>query len=214
MTTPWRVRGSFFEACNCDFVCPCITDARAVPTRGDCVFALAFTITTGHLDDVSLDGVPFVVVGRTPGVMALGGWALGLIVDDDNSSQQNGAIRKIVQGQVGGPFLRLAPLVSQFMGVEHGDISIEEEGRHRSVHVPGRVTEEIKGVRGASATEPIYIDNAPHPFSAKVAVARAIQIHISAFGLEFHGASGNNNGHFGKFDWTASWGMVEAPANR
>ena len=67
----WKLRGRYFETCNCDFLCPYPeSHLRARPTRGECIAAMAFDIVKGHFNDISLDGLAFVVVLRTPGPMS------------------------------------------------------------------------------------------------------------------------------------------------
>ena len=53
----WHVRGSYFEGCNCEAICPC----RAVhgqpggpSTYGECFGALSWNIHDGYADDLSL----------------------------------------------------------------------------------------------------------------------------------------------------------------
>ena len=53
----WRVRGSYFEGCNCDAICPC----RSVGGRpggpssfGICYGSLSWHIADGFADDVDI----------------------------------------------------------------------------------------------------------------------------------------------------------------
>ena len=62
----WRVRGSYFEACNCDAVCPC-REYGGRPggrsTYGVCQFALSWMVDHGHYGDVALAGREVVLAG-------------------------------------------------------------------------------------------------------------------------------------------------------
>ena len=56
----WHVRGSYFEACNCEAICPC----RSVGGRpggpssfGECFGALSWHIHHGHADGLDLSGL-------------------------------------------------------------------------------------------------------------------------------------------------------------
>jgi hypothetical protein len=60
----WRVRGSYFEACNCEAICPC----RSVGGRpggpssfGECFGALSWHIQHGHADNLDLSGLHIVM---------------------------------------------------------------------------------------------------------------------------------------------------------
>ena len=79
----WQIEGQYFETCNCDFICPCITsNLAAVPTEGDCKAAITMKVDSGEKDGVQLGGVSFIVLLHTPGAMGEGDMAVGLIVDD------------------------------------------------------------------------------------------------------------------------------------
>lgn len=84
MATPAsKISGQYYETCSCDFICPCLPGRMAVPpTHGACTFAMAFQIEHRHFDATSLDGLGFVVLGRTPGAMDQGDWTVGIVADD------------------------------------------------------------------------------------------------------------------------------------
>ena len=105
MATPsWTISGQYFETCSCDFVCPCILGQLATrPSKGSCTFAMAMQIERGSFGSVSLDGIPFVVLGYTPAEMGKGNWSVGLLIDERASAEQRDAITAIASGQAGGP---------------------------------------------------------------------------------------------------------------
>src|SRR5437762_2420640 len=137
MATPkWQINGEYFESCSCDFVCPCIpSNLAAKPTHGHCYFAMAFQVERGRFGDVTLDNLAFAIVGRTPGVMGEGNWAVGLIVDERANTGQREAITGIVSGQAGGPMAALGPLIGNFLGVESRPIRFEKRGMRRSASI-------------------------------------------------------------------------------
>lgn len=199
---PWHLSGQYFETCSCDFVCPCVTsNLVAVPSKGSCTYAMAFQVDDGRYGGVVLDGLRFVIVGRTPGAMVAGGWSVGLIVDDRASPEQQEALLTIASGQAGGPLANLAPLVSEFLGVERAPIEIAQDGLRWSVSSPGRLDQAAEGVAGADRDQPLAIDNTLHPANTRLALARAQRSHLDAFGLRWDDDSGGNNGHFAPFSW-------------
>src|SRR5262245_32839010 len=113
MATPaWQISGKYHETCSCDYLCPCIIGQMAVePTKGSCTFAMAFQIERGSFDNVTLDGLGFIVLGYTPEAMAKGNWSVGLIVDDRAKPEQRDAIGAITSGTAGGPMAMLGGLV-------------------------------------------------------------------------------------------------------
>jgi hypothetical protein len=207
MASPsWQVAGDYFESCSCTYVCPCIpTNLGGRPTHGWCVFAFAFHIDRGRHGDVSLDGLNFAVIGRTPGVMGEGGWAVGVVVDERASAVQKDAITAIASGQGGGPMSALGPMIGQFLGVEAKPIRFEKDGLKRTVMIPGVLDQAVEGTPSpVKAGEPLYVDNTLHPANARLALARAIRSHVHVFGLDWDDTSGANNGHFAPFSWQSA----------
>src|SRR6185295_16311561 len=101
--------------------------------------ALGFQIERGQHGGVSLDGLSFVVVLRTPGEMMKGNWSVGVITDERATPEQQQALVGIASGQAGGPMAALGPLVGTFLGVESGAITFTQTGGRWSLSVPGQV---------------------------------------------------------------------------
>ena len=198
----WKISGEYFEACSCDFVCPCPTSGLAArPTQGYCDAGLVFHIDRGSYGRVALDDRSFAVLLHTPGPMIAGNWTVGLIVDDRASAEQRDAITTIASGQGGGPMAAVGPLVGTFAGVEAKPIRIERNGTRRSVSIPGMLDIAVETVAGANPAEPIYFDNVGHPAASRLALAKASRGHMHAFGINWDDTSGKNNGHVAPFSW-------------
>jgi hypothetical protein len=196
----WRIRGNYMESCNCDFLCPCILTGLGKSTHGHCTFAMAFHIEDGDFEGTSLDGLNFVIVGRTPGEMADGNWDVGVIADERASQEQQAALAQIVGGQAGGPVAGLAPLIGNFLGLESKPIRFEGRGNTWSVEVPAMIAQSVEGAQGLGG-ETLHVDNVGHPAANRLAMARAQYSRFDAFGIQFATESGSNNGHFAPFDW-------------
>ena len=113
-TTPWQMKGQYYETCSCDYVCPCILGQMAVkPTKGSCTFAMAFQVETGSYGTLSLDDLGFIVVGSTPEAMGKGNWSVGVIADERATPEQRDAITAIASGAGGGPMSALSGLVGK-----------------------------------------------------------------------------------------------------
>lgn len=101
--TLWQLKGQYFETCNCDFLCSCPeSHQKAIPTKGDCIAAMVYSIEEGSFGDVALDGLGFVIVLRTPGPMIEGNWTVGVIVDERADATQREALGAIASGSAGG----------------------------------------------------------------------------------------------------------------
>jgi hypothetical protein len=198
----WQISGEYFETCSCDYVCPCITsNLQARPTQGWCIFAFVHHIDRGQFNGTQLDGLNFVVVGRTPEEMAKGNWTVGLITDQRASAEQQQAIVAIASGQAGGPMAPLGGLIGNFAGVEARTIQFDKDGLRRAASVPELLDEALDGATGADSNEPMFLDNVPHPVSQRLALAHATRSHVHAFGIDWDNTSGKNNGHFSSFSW-------------
>jgi hypothetical protein len=49
----WQLKGTYFESCNCEVVCPC--NFLGSPTEGECTALVAWHIDQGADGGVSLD---------------------------------------------------------------------------------------------------------------------------------------------------------------
>ncbi len=196
----WQISGRYMETCNCDYLCPCPLTGLAESTHGHCIFAMAFQIDRGHFDNVSLDGLSFIIVGSTPGNMGQGDWSVGLIADDKSDSKQQEALTTIVSGQAGGPPANIAPLIGNFLGVEAQPIVFAADGR--SVSAGGLIDQAVEPRMGLGG-EQLHLDNAGHPASNRLGLATATKSHVHAFGIDWDDVSGRNNGHCNPFNWSA-----------
>ena len=201
----WQITGDYFEACSCDFVCPCPTSGLAArPTKGFCDAGLVFHIDRGRYGAAALDELNFAVLLHTPGPMIDGNWTVGVVLDERASAEQREGLTAIASGAGGGPMAALGPLVGHFGGAEAKPIRIERDGMRRTVSIPGVLDIAIEGVAGASQTEPIYFDNVGHPAATRLALAKASRGHMHGFGIDWDDTSGRNNGHFAPFAWASS----------
>jgi len=202
-TTSWQLSGDYCETCSCDFLCPCLpSNLAAQPTKGACHFAFVFHIDQGQYGSLTLAGLNFAVVGQAPGVMGQGNWSVGLVLDERATADQQQAIIAIASGQAGGPMAPLSGLIGTFLGTEVHPIHYQRSGLQRSVTIPSVLEQAVAGVSSvANPSEPLYIDNTLHPANTRLALGRATQSHLHAFGLAWDDTSGKNNGHFAPFRW-------------
>lgn len=202
----WSLSGDYMESCNCDYLCPCIyTNPQGPATEDQCTAIMVFRVGEGRFGDVKLDGLKFALVIRSGQVMADGNWIFAGIVEESAGEKERAALSAIVGGEVGGPpGLIRQHLVSDFRGVEYQPISIMSEGLKRKVAIGDVVAFEIEGVASRNKTgEPYYLENTAHPAGRRLALARAKELRVHAFGLDLDLAGKGNNGHFAPFSWAA-----------
>jgi len=173
------------------------------PTKGTCIFVMAFQIDHGTYADISLDGLGFVILGLTPEAMGKGNWSVGLIVDNRSSVEQRDAITAIASGAVGGPMSALSGLIGKFLGIEEAAIVFNRAGASWSVKASSILDMAAEGAKGINpnSTEPLHLDNTGHPAADRFALARASKSHLNALGLSWSDTSGRNNGQYAPFSW-------------
>jgi hypothetical protein len=107
----WSIKGTYFENCPCDMVCPCTTSGMAMPADYDrCTVVLAFHIDQGDVDGVDVSGLNVAVMADSPPLMTDGNWKLGMFMDAAASKEQAEAIGGVFSGALGGPMAALGPL--------------------------------------------------------------------------------------------------------
>ena len=197
----WKLEGTFFENCSCDAICPCTWSNLAHRATNDyCHFALAFQVERGEVEGVDVAGSSFVLVGSTPPMMMEGNWKVGLIVDEGTSGEQTEAIAKVVQGQVGGVFAALGPLVGEFVGLERRPIRIEVNGNEHRVLVGDVI--DYTGARVVTPDgDPVQLTNIiAHPVGPTLGVAPVSQARNSPFGFTWSGS--DLSGFANRFSWS------------
>jgi hypothetical protein len=202
----WTLRGEYMESCNCDYLCPCIyTNPQGAATNDDCTAVMVFRIDDGRSGPLRLDGLSFALVIRSGKVMADGNWIFGVVVDEAADPLQRLALAAIAGGEAGGPPGMIRQnLVGDFRGVEFKPIEVHIAGHTRRVAIPGLLSFAIEGVLSRNRSgEPYYLDNTGHPAGRRLALARAQETRVHAFGLDLDLANRGNNGHFAPFAWAA-----------
>jgi hypothetical protein len=140
----WNIRGTYFENCSCDMVCPCTTSGLSMPADYDrCEVVIAFNIEEGTVEGVDVNGRKVVLVVDTPKMMAEGNWKVGMFVDDGASPEQVEKLAGVFSGALGGPLEVVAALVGEMLGMEQAPIEFVDDGRLHSVKVGDAVDVEM-----------------------------------------------------------------------
>jgi hypothetical protein len=163
---------------------------------------MVFHIERGRYGNVALDGLNFVIITSSPGIVGDGYLSAGVIVDERATPEQREALTMIASGQGGGPIGALGPLITNFLGVEVRPIHFQKDGMRASVSIPGMLDQGINGVPSAlNPEEPLHLDNTLHPANSRLGLAKATHSHLHAFALNWDDEGGSNNGFFAPFEW-------------
>jgi len=150
----WRVVGTYYEACNCEAICPCRPqDGRpgGRSTFGDCQFALSWSVCEGFAADVDLSGLDVVMVGAYQDDEPGSPWRVALYVDQRGSVGQRQALSSIFLGRSGGTVLRnFAAAIGEVYAVRPARIELVHAAGQERFRVPDHVE--------VVAREPIFTD--------------------------------------------------------
>ena len=196
----WKVDGEYFENCNCDVLCPCITtNLQGKPTQGHCDVVLAYHIATGKYDGVKLDGLNAVMAATSPGAMALGNWKVAVYLDRKGTPEQRKALEAIFTGAAGGPMAAFSPFVGEILGAKVVPITYESSGTKRRVVVDGIMDLSVEGILGADGKSAMVVDNVAHPCNSSLAIAQGVDSRYTDHGMRWE-ISGKN-GHYSPIHW-------------
>src|SRR5215469_4015887 len=200
----WNLKGTYFENCNCNMVCPCSASGLTMPADNErCRVVLAFHVETGKVDGVDVGGRTVAVLADTPREMLSGKWRVGVFMDAAASPQQAEKLGAVFSGQLGGPMAALAPLISEMLGVETVPIRYEDAGRRHRVTIGDAVDIEIEDFVPPQSTtgEVSKLTGLFHPANSTLTIAKAIKARVNAFGLDY--SNDGKNGHSAPFSWSA-----------
>jgi hypothetical protein len=185
----WKLDGTYFENCNCDWVCPCTVTSFASPATGDrCQVVLMYHIESGEIDGVRVDGLGVALVADTPKRMLDGSWRVGLLIDEKASSDQANGLAGVFSGQSGGPVANLAPLIGEVLGIEQLPMEYSDDGGLHRVRIGAEIAIEVQDYAAQEGAEPTRLTGVAHPSNSTITIARPVESQIRAFGMEFHNA--------------------------
>jgi len=131
---PWRVAGSYFEACNCEAVCPCRRIGKREggrPSYGVCDFALSWHILNGQAGATDLKDLMVILAGSYDGGQPDSRWGVALYVDERGDETQRQALTDIFLGRLGGTTMRnFAAAIGEVYSIRPARVELD--------HTPGR----------------------------------------------------------------------------
>jgi hypothetical protein len=194
----WSLKGSFFETCSCDLMCPCNMSFDHGATNDYCRVTLVFNIKEGEIEATDVSGLKVAVIADSPKVMTDGNWRLGLFVDDHASDEQMEKLTGVFGGQKGGPMETVVPLVGEMLGVERALFEVVEDGLRHSVKIGDAIDFEIEDIVpfGVETGQPVRLVGVFHPAASEFNAAEATRSRISAFGIEYEGKTGISTSEF------------------
>jgi hypothetical protein len=141
----WRIRGSYFESCNCDPICPCrridgVPGGRS--THGVCMGVLSWLIDEGAADGVDLGGQPVALALTYSDDEEGSPWTWILYLDSRAADDQRNALERIFTGRLGGDAETHFPWAwkaSELVAVRPVEIDVDHNRRRQLLRIRDRV---------------------------------------------------------------------------
>jgi hypothetical protein len=199
---PWRISGTYLEACNCDAICPCRTvDGRrgGRSTHGFCTGALSWGIERGHAGPVDVSGLAVGLVFRYSDDDPGSPWTFVLYLDSRADTKQRDALEDIFLGRRAGVAMEQFPWArkaSTLVAVRQARIEYDHSERrgwfqlHRFARV--RIAGSVEDSAAVTCVIPGY-----HQPGAEVIVDELVA-HDGPLDFEFSGRCGYSS----RFDYS------------
>ncbi len=144
MTPAWRIKGTYFESCNCDAICPCRrTDGGegGQSTHGLCDFTLSWWIDEGNYGETRLDELTAVMAGSYVDKPEWRPWRVALLVDDRGSMRAQSALADIFLGRAGGtPAANFTGAIGEVLVIRPASIRLDHRKGHERIDVGSAVS--------------------------------------------------------------------------
>lgn len=128
------MKGSYYEACNCDAVCPCRRegDRQGGPSTYDtCDFALSWKVDDGHFDGRDLSGLSTVIVGSYSDDEPGSPWRVAVLIDETADEARQQDLADIFLGRISGDTQRM-------YGRMIKEVTMVRTAAIKLVHEPGK----------------------------------------------------------------------------
>jgi hypothetical protein len=190
----WRIRGSYFESCNCDAICPCrridgVMGGRS--THGVCMGVLSWLIEEGNPGETDLSGLPVALAIRYSDDEPGSPWTWILYLDDRATEEQRAALEAIFSGRLGGDALTHFPWAwkaSELVAVRRVVIEVDHTWRRQRLRIRERVSVRIgdrySGDEGVTCVIP------GHDRPGEELVADELAVDDGPLGFSFRGVCG------------------------
>jgi hypothetical protein len=194
VTSSWHIRGSYFESCNCDPICPCrridgVAGGRS--TYGICAGVLSWLIEEGDAAGTDLAGLSVVLAIRYDDDEPGSPWTWILYVDDRAGDEQQAALESIFTGRLGGDALKHFPWAwkaSELVGVHRAAIELDHTRRRQRLRIRDHVTVRIRDRYAGEEAVTCVIPG--HDRGGEELVAEELRVDDGPLAFEYSGNCG------------------------
>jgi hypothetical protein len=190
----WRIKGTYFESCNCDVICPCrridgVAGGRS--THGVCTGLLSWLIEDGAADAVDLAGLPVALASRYSDDEPGSPWTWILYLDARATDDQRAALEAIYTGRLGGDAERHFPWAwkeSELVAVRPVSIEVDHTRRRQWLRVRDRARVRIRDAYEGAETVTCVIPG--HERTGEEIVAGELRVDDGPLRFDYAGVCG------------------------
>ena len=194
VATAWHIRGSYFESCNCDPICPFrrideVAGGRS--THGICTGVLSWLIEEGTAAETDLAGLAVALAIRYDDDEPGSPWTWMLYLDERGSEDQRQALEGIFSGRLGGDALTHFPWAwkaSNPLGVRAVAIELDHERRRQWLRIRDRVTVRIRDRYAGRETVTCVIPG--HDRDGEELVTDELRVDEGPLAFDYNGTCG------------------------
>src|SRR5690349_9878140 len=194
VATSWASRGSYFESCNCDAICPCrridgVPGGRS--THGICAGALSWLIEEGDAAGTDLAGLAVAMSIRFDDDEPGSPWTWILYLDERASEEQRAALEAIFTGRLGGDALEHFPWAwkaSHLVEVRAVAIELDHTRRRQWLRIRDHVTVRIRDRYAGQETVTCVVSG--HDQDGEELVAEELRVDDGPLAFEYTGVCG------------------------
>ena len=155
----FRIRGAYFESCNCEAICPCrmiggVPGGRS--THGVCYGVLSWRIDEGVVGETDVSGLAAALVVSYDDDEPGSPWTILLHVDARGDKSQQAALASVLLGELGGAHILKLPWVKKarhLVGVRTSAIELVPNGAGYRLDIGSAVT--VRATRPVETELPV-----------------------------------------------------------
>jgi hypothetical protein len=190
----WRIRGSYFESCNCDAICPC-RRTNGLPggrsTHGICMGVLSWVIEEGSSEGVDLSGLPVAMAVRYDDDEPGSPWSWILYLDAGADHEQREVLEAIFSGRLGGAAVDHFPWAwkeSRRIAVRSVEIEVNHTSRRQWLRIRDLVSVRIRDRHPGEETVTCVIPGHGQP--GEELIADELVVDDGPLALSYRGVCG------------------------
>jgi hypothetical protein len=188
------MRGSYFESCNCDPICPCRRIDGAAggrSTDGICTGVLSWLIEDGDAAGTDLAGLAVAKSIRYDDDEPGSPWSWILYLDERGSEEQREALESIFTGRLGGDAETHFPWAwkpSHLLAVRPVAIELDHTRRRQWLRIRDQVTVRTRDRYPGEETVTCVIPG--HDRDGQELVADELRVDDGPLGFDYSGTCG------------------------